>query len=188
MTMARAKRRAVSASTDAIAGPSRRCTWKSSGRLSVMRSIAAILLCPLQRLAVELAFRQPGEARRQLRRFAGRERLEQHVEHAFGVQAMRGALLARREHQRELALFPMGMSQPSQSIAERQARDLLELLAELAREDDLALRTEARQQVFERVPDPMRCLVQHQRPGHIERLERFAPGGGLGGEKAGEQE
>src|SRR5207247_807534 len=111
---------------------------KSSGRLRVMRSIAAILLGatfgPMQRPGVELALRPTGDARRELGGFARRERLEQDLEHALGVNAVRGALLAGGEHQHELALLPMGMSEPIQSVAEWQARELLELFAELARE------------------------------------------------------
>jgi len=46
----------------------------------------ARLLGELQRSAVQLAPRQPGEARRDSRRFARRKRLEQEVEHALGVK------------------------------------------------------------------------------------------------------
>src|SRR5207248_445279 len=115
ITIARAKRRAVWASTDAIAGPSRRCTWKSSGRLRVMRSIAAILLGSLERLAVKRIFRQASDACGKLRRFARRERFEQDLEHALGVNAIGAPLLARGHYQDELALFPVGTSEPIQS-------------------------------------------------------------------------
>src|SRR5437870_3528259 len=151
MTIARPKRRAVSTSTLAIAGPSRRCTWKSSGRRSVMRSISRILLGAFQGSAIQLALRQPGDARRELGSLARRECFQQHAEHALGIDAFRCAFRAAREHQHELALLPVrARREPPRGIAERQARDFLEFLAELARDDDLALKPEARLQVLQR--------------------------------------
>src|SRR5260221_12541363 len=107
MTIARANWRAVSPSTLAIAGPSRRCRWQSSGRLSVMRSIAAILLCPAfrpeERLAIQRALRQAGDARRELGGLAWRERFQQNFQYMICLQLMRGTFLAGREHQHDLA-------------------------------------------------------------------------------------
>src|SRR5216683_1651181 len=107
MTMARAKRRALSASTEAMAGPSRRCRCQSSGRFSVSRSIGRILLGALERLAVQNALRNPGNARSEPRRLAWRQSLQQRFEHPFGLQSLCGPGLARREHQHELALLAM---------------------------------------------------------------------------------
>ena len=105
----------------------------------------------------------------------------------LGVDAFRGTLLAGGEHQHELALLPVGLSQPIRRIAEGHARHFLEFLAQFAREDNLALRTEARQQVLQRLAHAVRRLVEHQRPGHVERLERLAPRAALRGQEAGEE-
>src|SRR5438067_311177 len=159
--MARANWRAVSASTLAMAGPSRRCTWKSSGRRSVRRSIGLrILLCSLQRPFIELAFRLAGDARRELRCLARRQAAKQHVQYALGIDRGRGSLFARCEHQHELALPALAsLVEPGQGCTERHPCDLLELLAQLPGDDDLTLRAEALRQVFERVAHAMRCLV-----------------------------
>src|SRR5688500_19279876 len=99
MTMARAKRRALSASTDLIAAPSRRCKCQSSGRFRVRRSIGPILLGALHGLAIQLALRRTGNARGKARRIARRELLEQHLERALGVLRRRRARLSRRKDQ-----------------------------------------------------------------------------------------
>src|SRR2546422_1333369 len=101
ITMARAKRRALSASTEAMAGPSRKCRCQSSGRFSVSRSIGRILLGALERLAVQNAPWNPGNARSEPRCLARRQSLEQRVEHPFGLQGLCGPGLARREHRSE---------------------------------------------------------------------------------------
>src|SRR5258708_11753130 len=193
MTIARANWRAVSASTLAIAGPSRRCRWQSSGRLSVTRSIAAILLCPafrpVERFAIQLALRDTGNASRQLRGLAWRECAEQHVEHALGVDAAGRTLLARRQHQHELALLAFfALVEPRRCGGERHARDFLELLAELARDNDLPFGAGVGQQAIHRFAYALRRLVQHDRPRQVQRLQRLAPGGRLGRQEAGEQE
>src|SRR2546425_9832981 len=83
ITMARAKRRALSASTEAMAGPSRKCRCQSSGRLSVSRSIDRILLGALERPAVHNAPWNPGDARGEPRRLARRQSPQQRFEHPF---------------------------------------------------------------------------------------------------------
>src|SRR5687767_9114983 len=87
MTMARAKQRAASATVEASAAPSRRCRCQSSGRRRLIRSIATILLCALDCLAIQLVLRGTGDARRQFRRLARRQRLQQELEHGIRIEA-----------------------------------------------------------------------------------------------------
>src|SRR5207302_3769762 len=133
MTMGRAKRRALSASTEAMAGPSRKCRCQSSGRLSVSRSIVRILLGALERLAVQNALGNSGNASSEPRRLAWRQSLQQRFEHPFGLQSLCGPGLARSEHQHELASLAMRIGeQPVSRFAERQSRHVLEFLRQLA--------------------------------------------------------
>src|SRR5258706_13852493 len=83
----------------------------------------------------------------------------------------------------------MGASlQPAGSVSQRHACYLLELLAELACDDDLALGPEALLQVLQRGRNAMRRFVEHHRPGQLERFARLAACGRLPGQKTGEEE
>src|SRR5690349_6695035 len=103
-----------------MAGPSRRCTWKSSGCRSVMRSIASILLGPVECPAIELGLGHAGDARGQLGGLARRQGREEDLEHALGVDCGGGTLFARREHQDEFALRSLAtLVEPARRSAER---------------------------------------------------------------------
>src|SRR6266436_4118269 len=176
ITIARAKRRALSASTEAMAGPSRRCRCQSSGRFSVSRSISRILLGALERPAVQNAPWNPGNARSEPRRLARRQSPQQLSEHAFGLQDLCGPRLARREHQHELALLAMRIGeQPVPRIAERQSRHVLEFLRQLASDHHFPRRAEALRQVLQRFEHAVRRFIQDHRPGQVEAVQRLAP-------------
>src|SRR5258705_13357668 len=111
MMIARPNRRALSGATAASAGPSRRCRCQSSGRRRVRRSIAARfywLLGARQRLAVEGVPRRAGDARREPRRIARRQGLEQQLENGVRIDAAAlGLLLPGGDDEHEFALLAM---------------------------------------------------------------------------------
>src|SRR4051812_7514312 len=87
--MPRANWRAVAPTTDRIISPSRRWTWKSSGRarvsVSAMRNYRGLFL-HLQRQRVELvapASREPGGDRHRL---LDRQLREQRLQHLAGIE------------------------------------------------------------------------------------------------------
>src|ERR1051325_5007611 len=188
MTMARANWRAASASTDAIAGPSRRCRCQSSGRFSVRRSIDSILLRSLQRLLIERAPGKPGDPRRELGCLARRHDLAQRLENPTRVCRLRRIRLARGDDQDEFALhaFRLG-AQPAGDLTELHSGRLFEFLRELAADRDLALGPEAPGEVLHGLRDPVRGLVQDQRTVDFQRFEGLPAGGGGGGREAREQ-
>src|SRR5438045_3467422 len=137
MTMARAKRRAESATTASSAAPSRRCRCQSSGRRRVSRSIVAeILLAARKRLAIQLALGHAADARRDLRGLAWRQRFQQDLEHALGIAGWSG--LAGGEDDDEFPLLAVRRRQPFLGVAERDTGHFLELLRQLARPDAFA--------------------------------------------------
>ena len=192
MTMARAKRRAVSASTEAIAAPSRRCRCQSSGRLSVSWSIGpnftwrARAPCDTARLRGAPVMRAASFAAS-----LGGERLEQHVEHAVGVQAP--AAVSRRRARAPARTRPAGgaarrRARPRASPSGRRATSSNFLVSSRAM-SDLALVAEARAQVRQRRGDAVRRLVEDHRPGQLERLAAPCGARAAGrGQEAGEQE
>ena len=84
------------------------------------------------------------------------------------------------EDQHELPLAALGaLAEPAGRLAERQARDLLELLGQLAADGELARRPEALGEIGQRVGDAMRRFVEHHRPG-----QRPAPAAPCAGRRA----
>src|SRR6185436_1558796 len=78
--------------------------------------------------------------------------------------------------------------QPRCRLAERQARDLLELLRQLAADDQLARSPETFHQIGQGLGNAVRRLVDDDRPGDIEGLQRLASRAPRRGKEAGEQE
>src|SRR5690606_41783681 len=178
MTIARPKRRAVCATTEAGAGPSRRWRCQSSGFASVRRSMAAILLparCgSCERLAIELVSRRAGDLGGKLRGVARRELRHEARKHLLGVdgrRALEGD--AGGEDQHELALLAArGGIEPGPRLAERQPRHLLELLRELAADHDLAGRSEPALEIRARLANAVRRFVKEDRRRADARASR----------------
>src|SRR6185436_7139220 len=114
MTMARAKRRAVSGSTAFIASLSRRCRCQSSGLVMVicMKSSARgqggrfSFLLEFQRALVELVLSGAGDFSGELHRLLQRELIEKQPQHAQGVFLLFDGIFAASFHQKHELTTP----------------------------------------------------------------------------------
>ena len=193
MTMARAKRRAVSATTDASAAPSRRCRCQSSGR--VRRELdpsAEFYFARSSALRYSSVLRRAGDARRQLRRFARRAALPAGASSTRSASRRSLGCAARRRARAPARTRPAAGAAPAASHAGaapsgRRATSSNFFVSSRA----IAISrsgAEALGKVRQRLEHAVRRFVEDHRPWHVEGRERLAPRRARCGQEAGEQE
>src|SRR5882672_3303912 len=200
ITMARAKRRAVSGSTARRCSPSRKCRCQSSGRVSVIFLIcrgmvtgndSRITLLQIERALVELVLLLARYLCSKVNRLLERQFREQGRQRALRGAVARFCLFTGPFHdQDELPFALVGVGgEPGFRFRQRTRMQRFEQLGQLACKHDAAAAAQRRVQIGDGFGNSMRRLVEHQREGKRgEGSERPAAGGSTLGQETVEQE